>query len=363
MKIFFTNAFFPSDRYEGARVHIEQLTKNIENLGHEVWTLPISPLSYGNKLSQNRRKRLTQIMSTDVFYTRIQGATPRFPCYFRYPWKLLFNKPLVWEINATPDLRLLGSAPASNSDIKATEGELRQWAKQVRVAICNTDGLVQYARDLGIKYTRRIELGSDPDFFSPQAKRMDGLVLPDNKLNILWCGNSSIGWHDFDTILKAATKLRQQPGIRFYIIGSLPSTYNVPDNITILGNIPYKEMPSCMSVMDVGLAIYRENTWSRYGVFSSPLKLFDYCASGLLVVTSPIEQVQRCIVDNKNGFIIPFGDYEALAKCLLYIMKNKSKLKKTRVRARSMIVKYYNWQRVAQETVETISTHYRHCSS
>lgn len=363
MRIFFTNAFFSLDRYEGARVHIEQLTKNLKDLGHEVWVPPTSPLSYGKKLSQNRRKRLMQIMRTDVFYMRIEGKAPKFHRYMKLPWRLLFNKPLVWEINAAPDLQFFGSAPESNSEIKEADGELQQWVRRVNVAICNTDGLAQYARDLGIKNSKRIELGSDSDLFSPQAKRVDGLVLPDKKLNVLWCGNSSTRWHDFDTILKAATKLRHQPGIRFYIIGSLPSMYNLPDNITVMENIPYKNMPSYMSAMDVGLAIYKDGRWSRYGVFSSPLKLFDYCASGLFVVASPIEQVRRCIVDKKNGFVIPFGDHEALAKCLVYIMKNKSKLEKIRHRARAIIVEYYNWQRVARETVETISTYCRYCDS
>ena len=135
MRIFFTNAFFSLDRYEGARDHIEQLTKNLKYLGHEVWVPPTSPLSYGKKLSQNRRKRLMQIMRTDVFYMRIEGKAPKFHRYMKLPWRLLYNKPIVWEINAAPDLQFFGSAPASNNDIKATDGELRRWVRRVNVAI------------------------------------------------------------------------------------------------------------------------------------------------------------------------------------------------------------------------------------
>ena len=354
MRIFFTNAFFPLDRYEGSRVHIEQLTKNLKDLGHEVWAPPESPLSYGKKLSKDRWKRAKQIMSMDVFYTRIEGRVPKFYRYMRVPWRLLFNKPLIWEINAAPDLNFSGCSPESNSEIKATDCELKQWAERVSVAICNTDGLVQYAGDLGIRNARRIELGSDPDMFSPQVKLAKGLVLPEDKLNVFWCGNASIVWHDFETILKAAAKLQCQSGIRFYIIGSLPTGLDLPSNTTILDSVPYTEMPAYMAAMDVGLAIYRKDTWSRYGVFTSPLKLFDYCASGLFVVASPIEQVKRCIIDKENGFVVPFGDHDALAECLLHILYHKSEIEKIRHRARTMVLEYYNWKRVARETEETI---------
>lgn len=363
MRIFFTNAFFPLNRYEGSRVHIEHLARNLIDLGHEVWSTPKSPLSYGKKLSQNRGKRLMQIMRADVFYMRVHDEILIYPRYMIFPWAAAFRKPIVWEINAAPDLRFSISTLDGRRQVEAMERVLRRYAKRATMAICNTDGLVRYAQDLGIMNARRIELGSDPSLFSSQVKPANNIVPNENGLNVVWCGSSSIRWHDFDTIVRSAVRLLEHSKIRIYVIGSLPSKSKVPENIKFLKNVPYTEMPSYMSAMDVGLAIYKEGTWSRYGVFSSPLKLFDYCASGLFVVASPIEQVRRCIVDKKNGFVIPFGDHEALAKCLVYIMKNKSKLEKIRHRARAIIVEHYNWQRVARETVETISTYCRYCDS
>jgi len=363
MRIFFTNAFFSLDRYEGSRVHIEQLARNLIDLGHEVWSTPTSPLSYGNKLSLSSWKRTRQIRSVDVFYVRIHDGIPISPWFMRFPWAAAFRKPVVWEINAAFDLRFGTSTPDSRRRVEEMERVLRRYAKRATMAICNTDGLVQYAQDLGIKNCKRIELGSDPGLFLPQVKAADNIVPNKDGLNVVWCGSSSIRWHDFDTIVRSAVRLLEHPKIRIYVIGSLPSKSKVPENIKVLKNVPYTEMPSYMAAMDAGLAIYKDGCWSRYGVFSSPLKLFDYCASGLFVVASPIEQVRRCIVDKKNGFVIPFGDHEALAKCLVYIMKNKSKLEKTRSRARAMVMEYYNWQRVARETVEAISTYCRYCDS
>jgi glycosyltransferase involved in cell wall biosynthesis len=172
----------------------------------------------------------------------------------------------------------------------------------------------------------------------------------------VWCGSPEILWHDIDSIVSAAKLLREDKRINFFIVGKMDQLSDYPANVTVLGEVPRKRLPSILSCMDVGLALYRNPSWSRFGVYSSPLKLFDYMASGLVVVASPIEQVAAVVRDGKTGFLVPFGDNEALAGVLVKIADTDISIRKMiGRRCREEVLRYYNWTRVAEQTASEIA--------
>ena len=356
MRILFVNAYFAPELYEGRRVHIEQLASNLIALGHEVWVHHDSPARHSRRLACARVERMRQLLAMDAFYVRVEGHYPlSLPRYLQHTWwSLGFRTVLVWEINAASDLVAFSNRDQAVAIRTMLDEELSKKARRVKLALCNTDGLAQYARDLGIRHVQTVPLASDPTVFDPQVPSKPDIARSNGLLNIVWSGNPTVGWHDLEIIARAAERLRDHSSIRFYIIGEKPEHIRFPGNVVLLGPKTYVEMPGYLSAMDVGLATYKDSSWSRYGVFSSPLKLFDYLASGLVVVGSPIEQIMKCIQDGLTGFIVPFGDDEFLANRLRYIVENRAHLAEIRVRARAMVVHYYNWRRVACETVAAI---------
>jgi glycosyltransferase involved in cell wall biosynthesis len=356
MRIFYINAYFDPKRYEGSRVHIEELIKNVSNLGHEVWSTAGSPSKYSIKLKKNPLSRLLQLRNMDVYYFRFIGKPLWLPFYIRVPWANFgVNKKIIWEMNATSDFALYTQSTKGNTSLFNLDQIISSQAKSVDLAICNTNSLAQYATDIGITNIKTISLGSDPNLFKPDGKSTQYVTKSSDRLNVIWSGNSNAPWHDFETISRAAWELRENESIKFYIIGSYPKGISFPDNVIFKGLLQYQEVPKFLRAMDVGIAIYKDETWSRYGVYSSPIKVFDYLACGLIVLATPIEQIKECIIHDKTGFLIPPNDHKTLVEKLRFISKHKENFNDLRKQGRKLIVDYYNWHRVAKETIEAIS--------
>ncbi|OGV52476.1 MAG: hypothetical protein A2X49_09175 [Lentisphaerae bacterium GWF2_52_8] len=262
--------------------------------------------------------------------------------------------PVVWELNATPQLSRLERNHKGTGRTETQVAYFRQVARHAALAICNTHGLADYARDLGITRRTVVSLGSDPDLFRPDAPGTEDVAANPGGLNVVWCGNAAIPWHDFDSIVAAARKLLAEPRIRFYIIAKELPVRDLPANVVLLGERPYTQMPGLLARMDVGLCLYRKENWTDYGTFSSPLKLFDYMASGLVILASPIEQVRECFARGDIGFMMPFEEPVALADTLKRILREKPQMQAKHTTARLLVTQYYNWRRVAEETAQAI---------
>jgi glycosyltransferase involved in cell wall biosynthesis len=61
-------------------------------------------------------------------------------------------------------------------------------------------------------------------------------------------------------------------------------------NVHLLGARPYAELPAYVQAFDVGIIPYVENDWTRA---VDPLKLLEYLAAGIPVVTSPLPEVEK----------------------------------------------------------------------
>jgi glycosyltransferase involved in cell wall biosynthesis len=97
-------------------------------------------------------------------------------------------------------------------------------------------------------------------------------------------------WIDFDLLARVAS---QEPGWSFVFIG--PSQVPESDlprapNIFYLGPIPYEELPRQAHYFDVGLIPFKI---SPLTLPVNPLKLMEYFAIGLPVVSTPLPEVKK----------------------------------------------------------------------
>jgi glycosyltransferase involved in cell wall biosynthesis len=104
----------------------------------------------------------------------------------------------------------------------------------------------------------------------------------------------------------------------------------------------------------VGLCLYRAITWSRYGFFFSPLKLFDYAASGVPVLYTDLPELDR--VANSLGMKVSEADVRGLADKILQLKCDRDLHRQLGEKARQSISSYYNWTRVGQQTEKVLQS-------
>ena len=78
---------------------------------------------------------------------------------------------------------------------------------------------------------------------------------------------------------------RRRPAWTIVLVGRV--TVPVPrlDNLLVVGDRPYEELPGWVQRFDVGIVPYTDAAFNRA---SFPLKVFDYLASGVPVVAAPL---------------------------------------------------------------------------
>ena len=100
----------------------------------------------------------------------------------------------------------------------------------------------------------------------------------------------------------------------YYLFGNLNQYKNLKnniDNLHLKGYIPYKDISTYLTKMDVLLMPYLSKATATGDVgniikFTSPLKLFDYLASGKIIIASNIEVLKEVINKNNAIFINNF---------------------------------------------------------
>ncbi len=112
-------------------------------------------------------------------------------------------------------------------------------------------------------------------------------------------------WVNLDLLAEAA---RRRPEWHFVLLGDSTvnlSTYRDLANMHFLGRKPYKQLPAYCRQFDVGLIPFRINDLTRA---VNPIKLREYLAAGLPVVSTPLPEVRQYehlinIADSVDTFI------------------------------------------------------------
>lgn len=137
--------------------------------------------------------------------------------------------------------------------------------------------------------------GVDADLFergSAQSPPADLAAIPHPRIGYVGSVNSKV-----DATLVAALA-RREPGWNFVFIGPVFGLDERTQtgiaacrrlaNVHFLAARPMKELPAAMGGLDVGLMCYRKDTWADFGY---PLKLHEYLACGLPVVSTPLQSL------------------------------------------------------------------------
>jgi glycosyltransferase involved in cell wall biosynthesis len=350
MRIFYPNASVRYPPTAGCGIHRYQQVKNWTELGHEVHTL----LPDQNPCSQKHHKLpwsvVSQVRHADVMYCRFDaGPNPATDLTLpRTRWLFPDRCAVVWEINVSQTYSLTRERPPA--ELQAAIERLRRAADRVDAAVCVTKLLADEARDLlGIEHAYVVQNGSDPEIFRRDLPLPAGFAPRANRLQVAFIGSGVETYHDLPLIAQLAARIDEQSlPIDIHVFGK-SSRFFADRKFACLfahGPVSYLELPKYLAAMDVGLVLYQIRADGL-----SPLKLFDYLASGCVPIGSESQPIHE-VLDGSGAGLVNTWNVDTLTEALLSLQRDPQHLQKMRDAGRQLIIDQYSWRKISERTAQ-----------
>lgn len=298
------------------------------------------------------------VSDSDVIYLRVFRGFERL-------WAALIlalrkqHRPVIWEINAPlEEGRLMGEGSCRLFLMHAFR---RATARFVNATVCNTASLSEYAqRRWRISRNHVVRLGSDPGLFFPDLRNTSARHTNSGTLSVCWIGSAAYPWQGLERVMRVAERLASEHRpVRFELLGKASAFERyrpLPNNVAVVDEKPYFDVPQFLADFDVGLCLYRRDSYDSEVItmpfYRSPLKLFDYMASGVVPIADDTPENRHVVNSGHNGILI--NDDERLAGALLEMQSNPHWRQSMAKQARQSVISYYNWERVACD-IESIA--------
>jgi glycosyltransferase involved in cell wall biosynthesis len=116
------------------------------------------------------------------------------------------------------------------------------------------------------------------------------------------------------------------------------------DRLRFVDRVPNIEVPYWIRAFDVALAPF---PWvDHYAYFMSPLKLFEYMATGVPILATDLPSIREVLRHGENAWLVPPSNPKALAEGIRHLLENPALAERLAQQARKD-VRQYTWKRRA----------------
>lgn len=188
-----------------------------------------------------------------------------------------------------------------------------------------------------------------------EARKLLG--LPEDKKIVSYVGNIYEG-RGIELLIDAATLF---PDVLFEIVGGLQKEVDRlramarqknADNINFRGHVPHKDVPRYLYAADALVMPYTSGMTIKGGTvatdFTSPIKLFEYMASGRPIVATKIPSVMEILRDGENAVLVEPDNYNSLARGIEQVLNNQKTADKLANASRQDVARY-SWETRAKK--------------
>jgi len=166
-------------------------------------------------------------------------------------------------------------------------------------------------------------------------------------------------WKGVDTLAQVAGRL--SAGTLVYFVGGTDAdlkrfgdAYKNVSTIRLVGHRPHAEVPYWQAAADVlVLPNTGKETIAKY--YTSPMKLFEYMASGRPIVASDLPSIRE-LLNEHNALLVPPDDADALAEGIRRVLMNVREGDTLAARARAD-VETHTWEVRAKRILAHIAFH------
>lgn len=194
--------------------------------------------------------------------------------------------------------------------------------------------------------------GVDIDRFVPGPETLD--------TGPLRCAyvSSFRSWHGAEDLVEAVSHcVARGVPLRVRCIGEGPrwklakvaaAVAGIEDSIEFVGRVPHAAVPGLLAAADIGVAPFAPDQFRalELGWFWSPIKIFEYLAAGLPVVTGDIEELRALLPDEVANFYRP-SDPLALAEAIMELEADRPAVRHMSKAARALADEQYTWDHQA----------------
>jgi glycosyltransferase involved in cell wall biosynthesis len=213
--------------------------------------------------------------------------------------------------------------------------------RAARLVVAVSPAVAGYAREHGAARVEVIPNAVDPARF-PAVER------PDGRLVVGFLGTLR-PWHDVATLVAAMPLLRaRHPEARLLVVGDGPERERLAPALAavgaeLAGMVEPAEVPGWLARMDVAVAPYRGGD----PFYFSPLKIYEYMASGLPVVASDVGDLADVVRHGETGLVCPPDDPAALAVALAQLAGDPTVARRMGRVGRAKVLERHTWAGVA----------------
>jgi glycosyltransferase involved in cell wall biosynthesis len=193
-----------------------------------------------------------------------------------------------------------------------------------------------------------------------QAELRKTLQLPGSKTIACFSGSLYPG-RGIENIVYCAERFKD---IHFLIIGGSPDEVrhyrdmaagNGSMNLHFTGYVPSIDVPRYLMAADILLMPNTSKSSGHSIEYASPMKVFDYLASGKPIIASDFPVLREIFTHEHNAFLVPADSDRELARGLQWVLDNPGPAGKMAAQARIDAMNY-SWEKRARDYLSFVRT-------
>lgn len=349
----------------GGSVHVLEVARGLAARGHEVHAvveretgrpdLERTGAVHIHRLSWRPRHRLFRFRAAQAVERLAREVQPRVVIerYYNFGGEGIrtaarLGLPSLLEVNS-PVIDHPGSLKALLDALLLARPMRGYRERLVRAASALVAPIPEIVPAFAREKTTLVSWGANVEAFRPERRSeafRRGLGVPGGALVVLFSG-SFRPWHGVHVFEAAARRLRDRTDLFFLLVGGPDSSMDASYRGRRLGRVAYERMPEVVASADVGVAPYDTARLAqlRLGFYWSPLKIFEYMASGLPVVSVPRPPLTEIVREGREGLFFRETDADALAGTLLRLAGDPALRARLGESGRARVVERYSWAR------------------